>query len=60
MKIPISSAPTLGRFTPLLAIGLPITAGHEVTALTGSAFRQREGVTAEFHSLLALVSFLIG
>jgi hypothetical protein len=59
MKIPISSTPTLGLFTPLIAIGLPITAGHEITALTGSASRQREGVTTEFDSLLALTNFLI-
>ncbi|CAB3754761.1 glycosyltransferase [Paraburkholderia solisilvae] len=59
MKILIASTPASGLFNPLLAIGrILIAAGHEVTALTGSAFRQRvEGIGAKFHPLPAQVDF---
>lgn len=59
MKILIASTPASGLFNPLLAIGrILIAAGHEVTGLTGTGFRQRvEGIGAKFHPLPAQVDF---
>src|SRR3954462_9706836 len=53
MKILIASTPATGHVNPLLAIGRIFLAdGHEVTAITGSAFRKRfEAVGAAFRPL---------
>ena len=53
MKILIASTPAAGHVNPLLAIGrIFIADGHEVTAMTGSAFRTRfEAIGAEFRPL---------
>jgi hypothetical protein len=53
MKILIASTPAAGHVNPLLAIGRIFVAdGHEVTAITGSAFRKRfEAIGAAFRPL---------
>ncbi len=59
MKILIASTPGTGHVNPLLAIGrILISAGHEVAALTGSAFRNRfEKIGAQFHPLPGQADF---
>ena len=53
MKILIASTPATGHINPLLAITRVLLAdGHEITFLTGSAFRDRiENGGAKFVSL---------
>ena len=53
MKILIASTPATGHLNPLLAITrILLTEGHEITFLTGSAFRARiESTGAKFASL---------
>ena len=53
MKILIASTPATGHINPLLAITRILLAeGHEITFLTGSAFRDRiENSGAKFVSL---------
>ncbi|MEA2781387.1 MAG: hypothetical protein QOK29_2931 [Rhodospirillaceae bacterium] len=59
MKVLIASTPATGHLNPLLAIGrILIEEGHEVVALSGSAFRKRiEKIGAEFRPLPAGADF---
>jgi len=59
MKILIASTPATGHLNPLLAITRILTAeGHEITFLTGSAFRDRiENSGAKFVSLQGRADF---
>jgi MGT family glycosyltransferase len=53
MKVLLASTPATGHLNPLLAIGrILIAEGHDVTVLSGNAFRERiEGIGAKFRSL---------
>jgi MGT family glycosyltransferase len=59
MKVLIASTPGTGHLNPLLAIGrILIAEGHEVTGLTGTAFRERvEGIGAAFRPFPAGADF---
>src|SRR3984957_17066689 len=59
MKILVASTPATGHLNPLLAITRILTAeGHEITFLTGSAFRDRiENSGAKFVSLQGRADF---
>ena len=59
MKILIASTPATGHINPLLAITRVLRAeGHEITFLTGSAFRDRiENSGAKFVSLQGSADF---
>jgi len=59
MKILIASTPATGHLNPLLAISCVLLAeGHDITFLTGSAFRARiESGGAKFVSLPAAADF---